>query len=106
MKLHLFSFDSIFRKTALAAAALGGFLLFAGAPGVKANDWDDCNRRAAYTDWRYHEAVERYGPYSREARNWYHQRHEAYERVGHYRHEWREHHHDGDDRYHRDWDRR
>jgi hypothetical protein len=106
MKLHLFSFGSIFRKTALAAAALGGFLLFAGAPGAKANDWDDCNRRAAYTDSRYREAVERFGPYSREAKHWYHERHEAYERVEHYRHEWREHHRDGYDRYHRDWDRR
>jgi len=37
-------------------------------PAAKANDWDDCNRRVSYTEWRYHEAVEHSGPYSREAR--------------------------------------
>lgn len=81
-------------KAALASLALG-FLLMAGAPSAKANDWDDCNRRVSYTSMRYHEAVERYGPYSRQAQHWAHERHEAYERLGHYRHEYREHH----DRY-------
>lgn len=99
-------FRTVFGKAALATAALGGFLLFAGAPGAKANDWDDCNRRVAYSESRYHEAVEHFGPYSREARFWAHERHEAYERAGHYRHEWREHHRDRDDRYRGDWDRR
>ena len=101
MKLHSLNFRSFFGKAALATAALGGFLLFAGAPSAKANDWDNCNRRATYTDYRYDQAARFYGPYSRQARYWAHERHEAYERVEHYRHEWREHH-----RYDRDWDRR
>ena len=94
MKINL----HVFRKAVLASAALGGFLLFAGAPGAKANAWDDCNRRVSYAQYRYNEAAERYGPYSSAARHWAHQRHEAYERCDHYR--------DRDYRYHRDWDRR
>ena len=101
-----FTFPTVFGKAALATAALGGFLLLAGAPGAKANDLDDCNRRAAYTEWRFHEAVEHFGPYSRDARYWAHERREAYERAGHCRQEWREHHRDRDDRYRGDWDRR
>ena len=95
MKLHSFNLSSFLGKTALAAAALG-FFLAAGAPAARANDWDDCNRRISYTEWRYHQAVERFGPYSRDARHWAHERHEAYE---HLRHEYREHHRDRDDRY-------
>lgn len=82
------TFRSIFSKAALATAALGGFLLFAGAPGAKANDWDDCHRRVVYNDWRYHERLE------------------ARERAAYYRHEWREHHRYRNDRYGGDWDRR
>lgn len=96
MKLHLF--PSLLGKAALATVALGGFLLFSGAPAAKANDRDDGNRRVAYTEWRYNEAVERFGPYSSSARYWAHERHEALERRAHYNHEWRE--------RHRDWDRR
>jgi len=84
MKVHVLG------KCALAAVALG-FLLFAGVPAAKANDWDDCNRLVAYTQTRYHQAVERFGPYIREAQHWAHERHEAYERLEHYRHEYREH---------------
>ncbi len=87
-------------KGALATAVLGGFLLFAGAQTAKANDWDDGNRRVAYTDWRLHESIERYGYYSPQANHWRHERHEAYERLAHRRHEWREHHRGYDDRYH------
>ena len=99
---------TLFGKTALATAALSGFLLLAGAPAAKADGWDDCNRRVAFTEYRYNEAVEHYGPYSRQARHWAHERHEAYERREHYRHEWREHHRYRDgyygDRYYRDRD--
>jgi len=77
-------------KTALIAAALGGFVLFAGAQTAKAGDWDSDNRRAAYADWRLHEAIEHYGYYSPQANHWRHERHEAYERIEHRRHEWRE----------------
>jgi hypothetical protein len=89
MKLQALRFHSILSKTALVALALAGFLLFAGAPAAKANAWDDCNRRVAYTEWRYNEAVEHFGPYSREARHWAHERHEAYERLAHCQRDWR-----------------
>jgi hypothetical protein len=88
MKLLSLNLTSILGKTALATAALG-FFLAAGAPAAKANDWDDCNRRVAYTDMRYREAVERFGPYSRDARHWAHERQEAYERQAHLRHDYR-----------------
>jgi len=93
MKLLSSNLASALGKTALATIVLG-LLLAAGAPAAKANDWDDCNRRASYTDWRYNQAVERFGPYSGEARHWAHERHEAYEHLEHLRHEYREHHRD------------
>ncbi len=82
MQLHKHLPKSVLGRAALAAAALSGFLLFAGAPGAKANDWDDCNPRAAYTDWRLHE---HFGYYSPQASHWRHERHEAYERLERYR---------------------
>jgi hypothetical protein len=120
MRLHKHLLKSVFGTTVLATAALSGFLLFAGAPGAKANDWDDCNRRAAYSDWRLHESIEHFGYYSPQAAYWRHERHEAYEQLERYRrhewreherrewreHEWREHHRDYDGRrYDRDRDR-
>ncbi len=74
----------------MAGMVLSGLLLFASAPSARANEWDDCNRRVAYAEWRLHEAVEDFGYYSPEARYWRHERHEAYEQLEHYRHEWRE----------------
>ena len=82
-------FRTLFAKATLAIVALSGCLLLAGAPGAKANDWDDYHRPYAYSNWRYREAIER-----REAR----------ERAAFYRHEWREHHRDRVDRY--GWERR
>ena len=100
MKLRSLNLASCLGKTALATVALG-FLLAAGAPVTKANDWDDCNRRISYTEWRYNEAVEHHGPYSSQARHWDHERHEAYEKLEHLRHEYREHHRDFDHDYDR-----
>lgn len=57
-------------KAVLASAVLGGFLLFAGAPGAKADDRDD----------------HRYSP---QANEWRHDRYQA-ERVERQRQEWRE----------------
>jgi len=94
MKLPALRIPLVFSKTMLASLVLGSFLFLVGAPAAKANDWDDCNRRVSYTEWRYREAVERFGPYSRQARHWAHERHEAYVRLEHCRHEWREHHRD------------
>jgi len=78
MKLSAPHFSSLFGQITLAALALGG-ILFAGAPAAKANSWEACNRRMNYTEMRYRQAVEHFGPYSREARHWAHERHEAYE---------------------------
>jgi hypothetical protein len=99
MQLHKHLPKSVFGRAALAAAALSGFLLFAGAPGAKANDWDDCNRRGAYTDWRLHESIEHFGYYSPQASHWRHERHEAYERLERYGRQNRRY------RYYRDRDR-
>jgi hypothetical protein len=88
---------------AFASAVLGGFMLFARASNAKAADWDDHprDRQARYTEWRAHEAAERFGYNSREARYWRHENHEAREREKHFRHEYREHR----ERYDRDRDR-
>jgi hypothetical protein len=66
---------------ALAALTLGGFLFIAGAPSVQAAAWTDCNRRLNYTEMRYRQAVDHFGPYSHEARYWAHERHEAFIRC-------------------------
>jgi hypothetical protein len=81
MKVPTRLFRSLLGKATLAAVALGGFLTFAGAPAAQANPWRDCNRRVAYTNLRYHEAVERFGPYSPAAHHWAVERHEAIARC-------------------------
>ncbi len=81
MKVPALLFRSIFTKTTLAALALGGFLFIAGAPAAKADTWRDCNRRVAFTNFRYHAAVEHFGPYSPAARHWAFERHVAYEHL-------------------------
>lgn len=112
MQFHRKIRDSLFRRALLAAAALGGLLFFAGAPSAKAQDWGECNRRAAYADWRYHQAVVHFGFYSPEAGYWRHERFEAFVRLDRLRryewrerawreHEWREYHHH---HHHHDWD--
>jgi len=79
---------------ALATAMLGGFMLISGATNAKAADRDDYDyrydRQVRYTEWRAHEAAERYGYYSREAKHWRHENHEARERGRHSRHEYRD----------------
>ena len=86
---------------ALATAVLGGFMLFSGAANAKAADRDDYgyDRQVQYTERRAHEASERFGYFSREAKYWRHENHEAKERAKHFRHEYREHHERDRDRY-------
>ena len=79
MLLREHSHKSLFGKAALAAAALGGFFLFAGAPSAKA---DSCQRRIAHAEHELGEAIEDHGYYSRQADRWRHERHEAYEACG------------------------
>jgi hypothetical protein len=116
VRVHKHLVKSILGKAALAAAVLSGFLLFAGAPSAKANDWDDCNRRVAYAEFRLHQSIVYFGYYSPQAAYWRHERHEAYEQLESYRrrewrgrewreHEWREHHRDYDEHRHHDRDR-
>jgi hypothetical protein len=112
MQLHKHLRKWLFGKAALATAALSGLLLLAGAPSAKANDGDDCNRRAAYAEYRLHESIVYFGYYSPQARYWRHERHEAQEQLERYRRrEWREHerreHRRDDDgrRYYRERDR-
>ncbi|HXM93228.1 MAG TPA: hypothetical protein VOA64_03075 [Candidatus Dormibacteraeota bacterium] len=61
--------SSVFGKTAIATAALSGFLLFAGAPSVKAQNWGDCRSRVARAEQNLAEAIEDHGYNSRQARN-------------------------------------
>src|ERR1700730_3767939 len=76
MQLHT-HLKSRFAKAALAAAALGGFLFFVGAPGAAARDHDDYRRPAArYDDSRLREAREDHGFYSPQANYWRHERNE------------------------------
>jgi hypothetical protein len=85
------SSTKLFGKATLATAALGGFLLFAGAPSAKANDWENCNRRVDRAEWKLHEAIEHHGFYSRQADHWRHELREEHERCWRERREWREH---------------
>ena len=103
MKLPITRFSVFFSKAALATLALGVFLVLASALAASANGWDDCNRRVSYAEMRYHEAVEHFGPYSKQARHWAHERSEAYEHLEQYRRahfrdrdDYRYYHHDGD----------
>jgi hypothetical protein len=105
MKIPALLFRSLFARTTLAALALGGILTFAGAPAAKANPWEDCRRRIDYTNYRYHEAIEHFGPYSGQARHWAHERQEAYERWDRLRHDRGDRYRDYDRHEHRDYDR-
>ena len=92
---------SLFGTTALATAALGGFLLLAGAPSTQAHDRDNCSRRINKAEWKLDEAIERHGYYSRQADHWRHKLRETQERCWRERHEWWDEH---EHRRHRDCD--
>jgi hypothetical protein len=77
MQLHT-HLKSVLGKAALAAAVLGGFLFFVGAPGAAAHDRDDYRRPAVrYDDFRFREATEGRGFYRPQADR--HERREALE---------------------------
>ena len=107
MRLHTHLFKTVFGKTALASAALGGLLFFAGAPTAKAANRDDCERRIARTEYKLDQAIDRHGYYSRQANHWRHERREAYEHCYRNRDRYERRYRDYDrDRYYRDYDRR
>jgi hypothetical protein len=92
----------LFGKTALAAAALAGFLMFTAVPSLHA---DDCQHRIARADHRLHEAIEHHGRQSPEAERRRHELHEAREYCWRVNHRWWDEH---EHRWHteRDWDDR
>ncbi|OLE87650.1 MAG: hypothetical protein AUG07_00575 [Acidobacteria bacterium 13_1_20CM_2_60_10] len=94
---------TVFGSTALATAALGGFLLLAGVPNAQAHDRNACYRRMQKAEWKLNEAIERHGYYSRQAEHRRHDLREARERCWRERHEWWS---ERDRRWHRDrdWD--
>lgn len=79
---------SLLGRVTLAGAALAGLLAFAGAPSAKADYDDSCQRRVYHADYKLHEAMERHGPYSRQADHWRHELREARERCWRERHRW------------------
>jgi hypothetical protein len=85
----------LFGKATLVTVVLGGFLLFTGTPGAKANNWNDGDRGVDRAEWNLHEAIERHGYYSRQAQHWRHELREEQQRC------WRE----RERREHRDYDR-
>ena len=76
-----------FGQGLLAAAALGGFLLFAGAPRVRADE-HECQERVAKADHRLHEAVEHHGWESKQAEHWRHELAEARAWGWEHHHHW------------------
>jgi hypothetical protein len=81
MQLHKHLAKSVFGKTLLAAAALGGFLFFGGASSAQAKDWHDRDDRriVRYDDRRPHEVIVHRGYYSPRAEYLRHERREAFE---------------------------
>lgn len=73
-------------KSALGTAVLaGGFLLFAGAPGAKA---EDCQGRLVHADHRLHDAIAHHGAESKQAAKARHELHEAREYCFTHEHKW------------------
>ena len=68
-----------------AASLLSGAILTAvlafGAPALHAEDIDRCQRRVAHADHELHEAIEKHGHNSRQARHERRELHEARERC-------------------------
>jgi hypothetical protein len=89
-------------KLLLASAALAGFLLFTGAPRVRADE-SECQHRIVKADHKLHEAVEHHGWDSREAEHARHDLQGAREYCWSTYHRWWD--EDGH-RWHtdRDWD--
>lgn len=83
MRLIYQSVNRFVINAGLMGMALGGFLMFGGAPAAQAQDFD---RRPAvrYDNFREREAIEQRGYYSRQADYWRHERREAFE------HGWRD----------------
>ena len=89
-------------KAALAAAVMGSFLLFAGAPRSRADE-HECQERIAKADHRLHEAAEHHGWNSKQADHARHELSEARQYCWEHSHRWWD---EDEHRWHtdRDWD--
>jgi hypothetical protein len=75
-------------RISLAGAALTAFLLFTGAPQVRADRDRDCQKRLAKADHRLHEAIEHHGYRSEQAEHARHELNEERERCWNTYHRW------------------
>ena len=87
------------------AAALGGFVLFAGASGITAADRDNHARERQYSE-RHVDGRERFEYRNRESRDWQYEKRYDQRRDDNFRREYREQHGRYDRDYDRDRDRR
>jgi hypothetical protein len=74
-------------KLFMTLAALVGFLLFTGAPRVRADE-SECQHRTEKADHRLHEAVEHHGWDSRQAEHARHELREARQYCWDQHHKW------------------
>lgn len=88
-------------KIALPAAVLAGFLLFSGAPRVRADE-HDCQERLAKADHKLHQSIKHHGYNSKQAEHARHELGEERERCWNTYHRWWD---EDDRRWHsdRDW---
>ena len=74
-------------KLSVTLAALAGFLLFTGAPRVRADE-SECEHRTEKADHHLHEAIEHHGWDSSQAEHARHELHEAREYCWNHSHRW------------------
>ncbi len=76
MRLHMHSLKSLIGKITLTAVAMGGLLVFAGAPAAQAQE---LGRRPVvrYDTFREREAIAHHGYFSPRAEYWRHERRAA-----------------------------
>lgn len=74
-------------ETALAGTALAAFLLFTGAPRVRADE-HDCQERVERADHKLHESIEHHGYNSKQAEHARHELREERERCWSAYHRW------------------
>lgn len=77
MQLHMHSFKSLIGKVALSAVALGGLVVFAGAPAAQAEEFRE-RPVVRYNNFREREAIARHSYFSPQASYWRHERREAF----------------------------
>lgn len=79
--------DPLQGRRLLMSVLVGGFLLLAGAPQLRAMGYN-CRRNVAKADHRLHEAIEEHGYFSRQANHWRHELAEARRGCWAHGHRW------------------